>query len=60
MNSRRHAFALAGVLTATALTGALAVAGISNHQAASPTRAKAQVVQIATPPPQPAPRWEDD
>ena len=31
MNSRRHALALAGVLTATVLTGAFAVAGIVHH-----------------------------
>jgi hypothetical protein len=47
MNNRRQIFALAGILTATALTGGVAVAGLT-HQAAHPaaTPAKAQVVQL--------------
>jgi hypothetical protein len=48
MNSRRQVFALAGILTATALTGGVAVAGLTHH-ATHPvaTPAKVQVVQAA-------------
>jgi hypothetical protein len=51
MNSRRQVFALAGILTATALTGGVAVAGLTHH-AAHPvaTPAKVQVVQAPTAP----------
>ena len=41
MNSRRQVFALAGILTATALTGGVAVAGLTHaatHPAAPPRR----------------------
>jgi hypothetical protein len=53
MNSRRQVFALAGILTATALTGGVAVAGLTHH-ATHPvvTPAKVQVVQA--PPTAPA------
>jgi hypothetical protein len=54
MLSRPHAFALAGVLTATTLTGSFAIIGIAHH----PTTAKpAPIVQIATPAAQ---TWADD
>ena len=60
MNTRRHAFALAGVLTATALTGAVAIAGFSRHPTATPTTPKAALVQVAPSPAPPAHRWADD
>ena len=60
MNTRRHAFALAGVLTATALTGAVALAGFSHHSAATPTTPQAAVVQVASLPASPAHSWADD
>ena len=59
MNSRRQALALAGALTATVLTSAVAVAGFSHHPTGS--KAPAPVVRIATPtPPAPAAHWADD
>jgi hypothetical protein len=60
MNTRRHAFALAGVLTATALTGAVAIAGFSNHSTATPTIPQTAVVQVAPSPASPAHAWADD
>jgi hypothetical protein len=58
MSSRRPAFALAAVLTATVLTGAFAAAGILHRPAA---RTQAPVVQIAPQPPAPsASTWVDD
>jgi hypothetical protein len=58
MNSRRHAFALAAVLTATVLTGAFAAAGILHRPTAG---APAPVVQIAPQPAAPAASaWMDD
>jgi hypothetical protein len=51
MNSRRQVFALAGILTATALTGGVAVAGLTHaatHPAAPPP--KVHVVQAPTAP----------
>ena len=60
MNTRRHAFALAGVLTATALTGAVAIAGFSHRPSATPSTPQPALVQIASSPVSPAPRWADD
>jgi hypothetical protein len=58
MNTRRHALALAGILTATVLTGALAAAGIFHRPAGA---APAPVVQIASQPAsQLAAHWADD
>jgi hypothetical protein len=57
MSSRRPAYALAAVLTATVLTGALAAAGILHRPAAAP----APVVQIAPQPAAPSTSaWMDD
>ena len=60
MNSRRQAFALAGALTATVLTTAVAVAGFSHHPTGS--NASAPVVRVVAPAPAPAPaaHWADD
>ena len=60
MNSRRQALALAGALTATVLTTAVAVAGFSHHPTAS--NAPSRVVRVAAPAPAPAPaaHWADD
>jgi hypothetical protein len=45
MQSRRQVFALAGMLTATALTGGVAAAGLTHHPAHRATvPAKVQVV----------------
>jgi hypothetical protein len=60
MNTRRHAFALAGVLTATALTGAVAIAGFSHHPTATPSTPQPALVQVAPAPASPAHRWADD
>ena len=58
MNTRRSALALAGILTATVLTGAIAAAGIF-HRPAGP--APAPIVRIAShPAAQPATHWADD
>jgi hypothetical protein len=58
MNTRRHAFALAAILTATVLTGAVAAAGIFHRPTGA---APAPVIQIAShPTPQPAARRADD
>ena len=59
MNTRRHALALAGVLTATVLTGALALAGFSHQFAGRTSVAKTPVVRIATPAAS-SPAWMDD
>ncbi len=59
MNTRRHAFALAGVLTATALTGAIAVAGLTHHPSSS-TPPATPVVQLASQQAPQAPTWADD
>jgi len=51
MNSRRQVFALAGILTLTALTGGVAVAGMvhgASHTAVTP--AKVQVIHAPTAP----------
>jgi hypothetical protein len=48
MNSRRRTFALAGVLTATALTGCIAIAGLTHsapHPVAAPQPAQVQVIR---------------
>jgi hypothetical protein len=58
MNSRRKALALAGALTATVLTTAVAVAGFSHHPTAS--KAPPPVVRIAAPAPASAAHWADD
>jgi hypothetical protein len=58
MHTRRHAFALAGLLTATALTGAVAIAGFSHRSAA--TRTQPAVVQVTPSPAAPAHTWADD
>ena len=55
MISRRHAFVLAAVLTATTLTGLFAVIGLGHHPTTS--RPAAPIVQIATPT---ARTWADD
>ena len=60
MNTRRHALSLAGVLTATVLTGALAIAGLSHQFAGRTSVAKTPVVRIATPAAAPSPAWMDD
>ena len=60
MNTRRHALTLAGVLTATVLTGALAITGLSHQLTGSASTAKAPVVRIATPTAAPAQGWMDD
>lgn len=58
MKTRRHALALAGILTATVFTGAFAAAGIV-HRPAAP--AQPPVVQIASQPAaSPAATWADD
>jgi hypothetical protein len=58
MNTRRSALVLAGILTATVLTGAVAAAGIFHHPAG---RATAPIVRIASQPAaQPAAHWADD
>jgi hypothetical protein len=58
VNTRRHALALAAILTATVFTGAFAAAGIVDHRAAS---TPAPVVQVApAPAPMPASSWADD
>ena len=53
MNSRRHAFALAGALTATALTSAVAVAGFSHHptgpEHAAPARRPGRALRRPSP-----------
>ena len=51
MNGRRKVFALAGILTATALTGGVAVAGLA-HNATQPAAppAKVQLVQAPAAP----------
>ena len=56
MNSRRQAFALAGALTATVLTTAVAVAGFSHHPTGS--NAPGPVVRVVAP--GPAAHWADD
>ena len=51
MSNRRQVFALAGILTTTALTGGVAVAGLTHtatHPAALP--AKVTVIQAPTAP----------
>jgi hypothetical protein len=60
MNTRRHAFALAGVLTATALTGAVAIAGFSHHPSATTSSPPPAVVQVAPSPASPTHTWADD
>ena len=60
MNTRRHALSLAGVLTATVLTAALAIAGLSRQFAASTQTTKTPVVQIASPTAAPSQSWMDD
>ena len=60
MHTRRHAFALAGLLTATALTGAVAIAGFSHRSAATPTRTQLAVAQVTPSPAAPAHTWADD
>ena len=60
MNTRRHALALAGVLTATVLTGAVAISGLSHQLTAGTSNARAPVVRIATPTAAPAHAWMDD
>jgi hypothetical protein len=58
MNSRRNALALAGILTATVLTGGFAAAGIVHHPAAA---RPAPIVQIAPrPAASPTSTWADD
>jgi len=58
MTTRRRAFALACILTATVFTGAFAAAGIVHRPA---TSTQAPVVQIASQPAtSPAPTWADD
>jgi hypothetical protein len=59
MNTRRNAFALAGILTATVVTGAFAAAGIVHRpSAATPP----PVVQVASQsaPSAAATTWADD
>ncbi|HET7745196.1 MAG TPA: hypothetical protein VFK76_10690 [Gaiellaceae bacterium] len=63
MNTRRQAFALAGVLTATVLTAAAAFAGISHRPTAQHQPTSTQVAQVAQVAPQSPARpsqWEDD
>jgi len=60
MNTRRHALSLAGVLTATVLTGALAIAGFSHQFTGGTSPVKSPVVRIATPAAAPASAWMDD
>lgn len=58
MNTRRNALALAGILTATVLTGAFAAAGIVHHPAAA---TPAPVVQVSSQPAATAAtHWADD
>jgi hypothetical protein len=58
MNTRRNALALAGILTATVLTGAFAAAGIVHRPAAA---TPAPVVQLSSQPAAtPATHWADD
>jgi len=58
MSTRRHALALAGILTATVFTGAFAAAGIVHRPAAA---TPAPVVQAASQPvAAPATTWADD
>jgi hypothetical protein len=57
MTSRRPAFALAAVLTATVFTGAFAAAESSTAPAAG---TPAPVVQIAPQPAAPTSAWVDD
>ena len=59
MHTRRQAFMLAGALTATVFTAAVAFAGVSHSPAAAPRPAPAAIVQVA-PQQTPAPRWADD
>jgi hypothetical protein len=58
MNSRRQALALAGALTTTVLTTAIALAGFSHHPTGS--KAPTPVVRIVAPAPAPAAHWADD
>jgi hypothetical protein len=60
MNSRRHALALAGALTATVFTAVAAVAGISHRPAAHPS--PAPIVSVAPPaaPASSSAEWTDD
>ena len=54
MNSPRQIFALAGILTATAITGGVAVAGLTHSaQPAAAPRANAPVLQAPTAPASP-------
>ena len=58
MNSRRNALVLAGVLTATVLTGAFAAGGILHRPAAA---TPAPIVRVAPQPAGlPASTWADD
>jgi hypothetical protein len=59
MNTRRHAFVLAGALTATVFTAAAALAGIA-HRPATQQPASTPVVQVAPQSPVQPSRWEDD
>jgi hypothetical protein len=54
MNSRHQVFALASVLTATALTGGVAIAGLTHTSAHPAPPAKSQVVQPPAAPAFPA------
>jgi hypothetical protein len=56
MTSRRHALALAGALTVTVFTAAVAAAGFT-HRSAPAAATPAVAAQIA---PAPAARWSDD
>ena len=59
MHTRRQAFMLAGALTATVFTAAVAFAGVSHSPAAVPRPAPAAIVRAA-PQQAPTPRWADD
>jgi hypothetical protein len=60
MITRGHAFALAGILTATALTGAVAIAGFSHHLSTNPSTPQPAVVQVVPSPASPTHSWADD
>ena len=60
MNTRRQAFMLAGALTATVFTAAVALAGVSHRPRAASPAAPTPVVQVAPQHQQAQQQWEND